>query len=36
MCNCTISGNRRRGKAVFLLQAIPRCRSLLHLHWHDL
>nr|DAW19832.1 MAG TPA: hypothetical protein [Caudoviricetes sp.] len=36
MCNRTISGNRRRGGAVLLLQAVPRCRSLLHLHRHDL
>ena len=25
-----------RGRAILLLQAVPRCRSLLHLHWHDL
>nr|DAJ64373.1 MAG TPA: hypothetical protein [Caudoviricetes sp.] len=36
MCNCTISGTRRRERTVFLLQAVPRCRSLLHLHRHDL
>nr|DAT48455.1 MAG TPA: hypothetical protein [Caudoviricetes sp.] len=36
MCNCTISRNRRRGRAILLLQAVPRCRSLLHLHRHDL
>nr|DAT48081.1 MAG TPA: hypothetical protein [Caudoviricetes sp.] len=36
MCNCTISGSRRRGRAVLLLQALPRCRSLLHLYRHDL
>nr|DAS23646.1 MAG TPA: hypothetical protein [Caudoviricetes sp.] len=36
MCNCTISGNRRRERAILLFQALPRCRSLLHLHRHDL
>nr|DAR07590.1 MAG TPA: hypothetical protein [Caudoviricetes sp.]DAU44177.1 MAG TPA: hypothetical protein [Caudoviricetes sp.] len=36
MCNRTISGNRRRGGAILLFQAVPRCRSLLHLHRHDL
>ena len=36
LCNRTISRNRRRGRAVLLLQAVPRCRSLLYLHRHDL
>lgn len=36
LCNCTISRNRRRGGTILLLQAVPRCRSLLHLHRHDL
>nr|DAG16624.1 MAG TPA: hypothetical protein [Caudoviricetes sp.]DAO93823.1 MAG TPA: hypothetical protein [Caudoviricetes sp.] len=36
MCNRTISRNRRRGRTILLLQAVPRCRSLLHLHRHDL
>lgn len=36
LCNRTISRNRRRGGAILLLQAVPRCRSLLHFHWHDL
>nr|DAL20445.1 MAG TPA_asm: hypothetical protein [Caudoviricetes sp.] len=36
MCNRTISRNRRRGGTILLFQTVSRCRSLLHLHRHDL
>lgn len=36
LCNRTISGIRRRRRTGFLLQAVPRCRSLLHLHRYDI
>nr|DAG19817.1 MAG TPA: hypothetical protein [Caudoviricetes sp.] len=36
MCNLTVSGIGQRHRAILCVQAVPRCRSILHLHWHDL